>query len=191
MAVKNQKLKNAKTIPMRRRTKKGAIALIFVGILIIVVGGTVLALNLVNSNKKPDNQNNSSENTEVTNNNTITETTATNSSDTGDGKTPAKYAGEDPNTYNELTGTITFAGISENKFVVSAAIDQYITGNCRFEINGPDGSTISADIDIMAGPSSSFCSYSGPKPEAHGKYNINIVLTNNNKTGTITGEVEI
>ena len=191
MAIQNQKLKNAKTIPVRRRTKKGAIILVFVGLLALGIGGTVLALNLINSNSnsQSEEKNHVTENKETNNN--ATDNTNVVANDQAEKKAPAKYEGSDPNSYNDLTGIITFGGVSENQFVISVAIDQFITGSCKFEATAPDGSVITADVDIMAGPSSSFCSYSGPIPAVRGKYNVVVTPTSKDKTGTITGEVEI
>ena len=191
MAIQNQKLKNAKTIPVRRRTRKGVIILVFVGLLALGIGGTVLALNLINSNSnsQPEEKNHTTENKEANNN--ATDNTNVVANDQAEKKAPAKYEGSDPNSYNDLTGIITFGGVSENQFVISVAIDQFITGSCKFEATAPDGSVITADVDIMAGPSSSFCSYSGPVPAVHGKYKIVVTPTSKDKTGTITGEVEI
>ena len=191
MAIQNQKLKNAKTIPVRRRTKKGVIVLVFAVLLALGIGGTVLALNLINSNSnnQTEEKNNTAENKDTDNNSTTNSDVLV--SDQAEKKAPTKYEGSDPNSYNDLTGIITFGGVSENQFVISVAIDQFITGNCKFEATGPDGSVIAADVDIMAGPSSSFCSYSGPVPAVHGKYKIVVTPTSKDKTGTITGEVEI
>ncbi len=195
MAVKNQKLKtNAMLTPVRKRSRKGVVVVILISVLVLGAAGTVLALNIANqksSDQSASGQNQSPDQTDMTSGKSTTTAEALGSNNEAENKTPAQYDGENPNNYDSLTGIITFSGVAENKFVISAAIDQYTTGSCKFEATGPNGVVISAENPIMAGPTSSFCSYSGDIPSVAGKYNIVITLTSDNKTGTITGEVEI
>ena len=194
MATMSKKVKNnAKNTPVGRH-KKGRIIAILVIILVVGIAGTVLALNLIkpgnSSNQSTDEQTTSVDQTDMTGG-SADDVKALGSTNEAGNKTPAQYEGSNPNDLDNLTGIITFAGIAEGKFTISVAIDQFITGNCKIVANSPSGSAVDADVDIVAGPSSSFCSYSGPIPAEHGKYNITITLTGANKTGTITGEVEI
>ena len=194
MATTSKKIKNnAKNTPVGRH-KKGRIIAILAIVLVVGIVGTVLVLNLVklsnSSNQSADEQSNSVDQTDMTSG-SAENVNALGSTNEAGNKTPAQYEGENPNNYDNLTGIITFAGISEGQFVISVALDQYTTGNCKFEATSPSGSVISADVNIAVGPSSSFCSYSGPVPSEHGKYNITVTPSNANKTGLITGEVEL
>jgi len=195
MAAQEQKLKNkAKTIPAKRRHKRRTIILVLIVVLALGITSTVVALNLINPKKAEqttEQQAPASDHTDMTNGKSTDDAQALGSTNEAANKTPAQYEGENPNNYDSLTGIITFAGVSEGQFMISVSIDQFVTGNCSFEAIGPNGETIVADVKIMAGPSSSFCSYSGPIPETHGKYSIKVTPTSENKTGAITGEVEL
>lgn len=195
MATTNQNLqKNAKITPVKRH-RKGRIVAILIIILAVGIAGTVLALNLINANKSSNQaeepQATSVDQTDMTSGKSSEATAALGSSNEASNKTPSQYEGDNPNNYSNLTGIVTFTGVSEGQFVVSVALDQFITGSCHFTIEGPAGSVINTDIDIFAGPSSSFCSYNGPVPADHGIYKITVTPTSADKTGTITGEVEL
>jgi len=106
----------------------------------------------------------------------------------------APYDGKDPNTLSEITGVISFAGISEGDFIVTAALDQALgaSGSCKFTItHGADPAIISS-VSTSAGPTTSFCTYSIPATSiSSGHYNINIEISTDSKKGIINGEVDI
>lgn len=102
--------------------------------------------------------------------------------------------GEDPNTLENITGVINFAGISEGDFMVTASLDQALgdAGNCKFTIVHSSGATIVSSAATSAGPTTSFCTYSAPASGMNsGHYSINVEISANGKKGTITGEANI
>lgn len=176
----------------RRRSKRPYI-IATVLILACVAGGTAFALSVIN---KPNPKE------ETTSEEESTPTDSTEGTSDGD-IAPAgvsgedkfneipQYEGEDPNTLEELTGSLTFAQVSDNNLVIRVNIDQYLTsGTCSLSLsNGyaaeaaiiPTGSIYSScegfDIPVSSLPS--------------GTLNINIRLSSDGKTGTITGSVNL
>ena len=47
-----------------------------------------------------------------------------------------QYDGEDPNMAEELSGALTYVGVSGNNLLIRVNIDQYLSsGTCRLELN--------------------------------------------------------
>ena len=108
-------------------------------------------------------------------------------------QTPTQYEGENPNSLEQLTGIVSFAGVANNSFLVNVTIDQYIAGTCSFVLEGPSGARITSSADIEFDPATTYCSYSGPVPTS-GDWKIIVTVTEStgeHRTGTITGEATI
>ena len=191
MAEQNKNTKqNATPKTVRKRDKKWLIIIILIAVLIVGIVSTIIILNATKP-KSTENSDSNTSSTPVASENTSSDVSAPVTTNEGDNKTPAQYEGENPNNYDILTGIITYTGITNDKLVISAALDQFVTGDCKFEIYNQDQLIFTGHNKIMAGPSSSFCNYSADIP-AQGKYNLKVIPTSdNNKTGVITGEVEI
>lgn len=106
----------------------------------------------------------------------------------------AQYEGSDPNTLDSITGIISFAGVSEGNFIVTATLDQFLSdiSSCKFTITNNSGVTINFDGSASTGPSTSFCSYSSSASNiASGHYDIKVEISAGSKSGVITGEANI
>ena len=101
--------------------------------------------------------------------------------------------GEDPNQLEELTGNLTTSHVSEDKLILRVNIDQFLaTGKCFLQLNSGT-STVEKEANIISSASTSTCEgFDIPINELKsGKWSIEISLDSNNKTGKITGEVDI
>lgn len=104
------------------------------------------------------------------------------------------YEGDNPNNANELTGVVTYAGVSPDggELVIRVNIDQYLgDGNC--ELNLVQNGVVYKDTaSITASASTATCEgFNVPTVDLSGNYNIVIYLNSSGKTGTINGEVSI
>lgn len=106
-------------------------------------------------------------------------------------QTPAQYEGDNPNNADTLSGAITFAGISEGKLLINVSIDQFVSGTCNIILTSPSSQTIDLSAPLTTGPTSAFCSYSGAIPSGSGTWKVEIKATGGNKSGTITGELNL
>lgn len=108
---------------------------------------------------------------------------------------PAQFEGEDPNDLPELTGSIALNTHDADTLTVAVAIDQYLvsSGLCRLELS-KDGHTLrSAELAATADVTTSGC---GPfhipiSDLSPGIYQLKITISGDDKTGLITGEVQI
>lgn len=105
-----------------------------------------------------------------------------------------QYDGQNPNTNDQITGVITYAGASGNNLVIRVNIDQYLNGgvcNLALSQNGKAVYGISAPITDSA--STATCEgFNIPLAEVpSGKYQIVINLTSERKSGTIEGTVSL
>ncbi|MBR3332434.1 hypothetical protein IKG28_02290 [Candidatus Saccharibacteria bacterium] len=105
-----------------------------------------------------------------------------------------QYDGADPNASNEITGVITYAGVSGGNLMIRINIDQYLNGGtCLLALRQGGGLVYSAEAGVVDSASTSTCEgFNVPAAGlAAGKYNIVISINSNGKTGEISGEVEI
>jgi len=107
------------------------------------------------------------------------------------GKKVTQYEGENPNTKDSLTGNIVYAGPAGNTLMIRVDIDQYVTGTCQLTLSGT--TNYEATANLIADVSTSTCAgFDIPLSSlTSGHYYINIRLTAGDKTGTITGEVDV
>lgn len=111
-----------------------------------------------------------------------------------------QYEGEDPNTLAELTGRVAYKGVNREPnyqtLTVSVSIDQYLqsAGTCVLSLKNANGvevysSTLPAQPDVTTSACGPFeVSISGFSP---GAYQIEITVSDDNKTGTITDTVQL
>jgi hypothetical protein len=116
--------------------------------------------------------------------------TPTTPSDNNKKVTP--YEGENPNASESLGGNITYAGPAGDNLMIRVDIDQYVSGTCWLTLSN-GGTNYEATVNLIADVSTSTCAgFDIPLNNlTSGHYNINIRLTAGDKTGTITGEVDI
>lgn len=105
-----------------------------------------------------------------------------------------QYDGADPNNAEEITGVITYAGVSGDNLMIRVNIDQYLTGGtCKLNL-GPNGSSVYNTIaNVVDSASTSTCEgFNVPLSSLpSGKLNIVINIESNGKTGVIAGEANI
>ena len=105
-----------------------------------------------------------------------------------------QYEGEDPNVSEELTGVVTYAGVSGDNLMIRVNIDQYLeSGKCVLSLVR-DGSEVYTDeAGIATAASTATCEgFNVPVSVlGAGDYYIVIRLSAGDKVGTIRGEVSV
>lgn len=105
-----------------------------------------------------------------------------------------QYEGEDPNKAQELTGVVTYAGVSGENLIIRVNIDQYLNGGkCTLGLRREGGNIYSAEATIVDAASTSTCEgFNVPLSEVgNGHTMIWIFLESGGKTGEIHGEVNL
>lgn len=115
--------------------------------------------------------------------------------DTTEPERPAQFEGEDPNKLPELTGSIILNTHNSDTLTVAVGIDQYLSsqGTCHLELSQNGRVLRSSDLAAMADVTTSGC---GPftvsiSDLAPGTYQLRVSISGDNKTGVVTGEVQI
>ncbi len=104
------------------------------------------------------------------------------------------YDGEDPNEAEELSGVVTYAGVSGSNLMIRVNIDQYLSeGNCQLILMRSGASVYNDSARIIDSAATATCEgFNVPVSElGGGSYEIVINLTADGKTGIIKGEVSI
>ncbi|MBQ3474283.1 hypothetical protein IJH24_02550 [Candidatus Saccharibacteria bacterium] len=105
-----------------------------------------------------------------------------------------QYDGEDPNNSEEITGVITYAGVSGDSLMIRVNIDQYLSnGQCSLKIN-EYGTEIYNDSALLVNSASTMTceGFDVPIPAiGGGDFEIIINVDADGKSGTITGEVSV
>ena len=114
---------------------------------------------------------------------------------TGEPEKVSQYDGANPNISNDITGVVTYAGVSGETLVVRVSIDQYLTsGSCALTLVR-DGAEIYDEMArVIDSASTSTCEgFNVPlsKFDGTGKINIKIKVTAGEKSGIIDGEVKL
>jgi hypothetical protein len=188
-----------KTVARRHRRHGWIVAVLFVmliAIAVIVLINVFKPIEFQNqpSAQKAENPVETSNPPEVKGAASETEAPSEETKSTASDGTPLRNEGEDPNLSDILTGAITFAGPSEDKLAIRLNIDQYLTaGTCRLTIASATGNTYTREAQIIPSVSSSTCDgFDIPISEIEtGNYSIQVYLESAEKTGTITGEVNL
>lgn len=105
-----------------------------------------------------------------------------------------QFDGGDPNDREELTGVITYAGVSSGNLVIRVNIDQYLTsGTCKLKITGNDGAVYEETVAAVDSAATATCKGFNVATNKlpSGKLSISILVTSGGKTGTIEGEVSL
>lgn len=111
-----------------------------------------------------------------------------------DDKTPTQYEGEDPNEQEELSGSITYAGLMNGNVAIRVNIDQFLSeGNCELSIVKGKEVVYNENTRIVSSASTSTCEGFDFKSPAvtSGKYSVIIRITSGEKSGLIGGVLEI
>lgn len=106
-------------------------------------------------------------------------------------KEVVKYEGEDPNEKEYLTGSISYLNVKNNKLIIRANIDQFISGTCELEISG--ATVYNEETYIIQDVSTSECDgFDIPIEKFNsGQHEIKIKINSGEKTGEIVGEINI
>lgn len=178
MYVKNKK---------QKKSNKKIILCVAAAIVLGLI--VVFAIILIINNQKHDSNVNDQNNNTQANQNIPVQT-----DNSSDPKKAKQYEGEDPNTKNELTGSITSAFLTNNNLSLRVNIDQYISsGNCILTITR-DNTVITQTAPIVAVASTSTCQgfdINDTRISAgawHAKIDL---LSNDNKKGVIEKEVSL
>ena len=105
-----------------------------------------------------------------------------------------QYDGEDPNTAEELSGALTYLGVSGSNLLIRVSIDQYLSsGTCRLEISRGGQVVFSDSAAIVSAASTATCEgFNVPVSEVgSGEIEVKIYLDGGGKTGKIVGGVTI
>lgn len=111
-----------------------------------------------------------------------------------DQKVIVQYEGENPNELDHLTGLITYTEVKDGKLLAMVSIDQYLSeGICTANLKNDSGIAATAKQPVEADASTSHCgpiavSLSGV---SGGKYQLEVVISSGDRTGTLTSNVEI
>lgn len=106
-----------------------------------------------------------------------------------------QYEGENANQSHELTGSISYQDIDQNKNVtIYTSIDQIISsGSCSLSLQRNNNSVYSTTVSAHADITTSICepiSFSAAQLPS-GTYQVEINISGDNKTGIINSEVNL
>ena len=105
-------------------------------------------------------------------------------------KKVVQYEGEDPNKSESLSGVVTYAGVNGDKLMIRVNIDQFLdSGECALSLVR-NGATIYSDTaSVVGGAATATCEgFDVPVGQiGNGDVEIKIVVSANEKTGTING----
>ncbi len=177
----------------RRRTHHPAVT-VFVIVLLVAV--LVFVSKMLADNTSDNNESDKQNPPETAKVEKIEKPTTENQVDQNeeDEKTPIQNDGDDPNTKDFLTGVLTMAEVSGDVLRIRLNIDQYLaSGNCELTLTSNQGVAFTDSASIVPVASTSTCEgFDIPTSSlATGNWAINIDLKAGDKTGTITGEVNI
>lgn len=105
-----------------------------------------------------------------------------------------QYDGGNPNEAEELSGAITYAGVSGSNLMIRVNIDQYLEeGSCSLTLARSGATIYNSIASVIGGPSTSSCEgFDVPVSGlGGGKIEITIKLEANGRSGTIRGEANI
>ena len=105
-----------------------------------------------------------------------------------------QYEGGNPNSSDDLTGAITYAGVSGGTLRIRVNIDQYLSGGtCELGLITDGGKVYSTSVGVADSASTATCQgFDVPTSGLPaGDYRIQVVISSGNKTGTILGEVKL
>ncbi len=175
----------------RKRSKKWISWLI---ILVLLIGAGVVCYLVWDSYFKDKTEPETSEIIEEADIEKNEDDTETDSVEGEPEKKVEQYDGDDPNSAQDLSGVVTYAGVNNGVLMIRINIDQYLnSGKCELTLSR-DGATMHSSIaSIIGSASTSTCE--GFDVEVGelggGNVEINIKLESNGRVGSIRGEVNI
>lgn len=104
------------------------------------------------------------------------------------------YEGEDPNSKDDLTGVVTYAGVNGDNLMIRVNIDQYLEdGSCELSLWRDGASMYTGKARIVNSVTTATCEgFNVPTSGlSEGNYKIVIKLSSGDKVGTINGETKI
>ena len=111
-----------------------------------------------------------------------------------DGKEIVQYDGENPNKAESISGVVTYAGVSGERLMIRVNIDQFLDdGECILNLVR-NGSTIYNDTARVVGNVATATCEGFDVPVdgiGGGATDIMITINSGEKTGAITGKVEL
>ena len=126
--------------------------------------------------------------------NAATEEGVKSDSEEEDDKRVKQYDGEDPNRASGLTGSVTYAGVTNNRLAVRVNIDQYLTsGTCTLEVKQAGVTRLQTEARIVSVASTSTCEGFDVLVDEikNGTFMVVVYLESDGKKGEISREVSI
>ena len=163
-------------------------ALIVVCILLFLLAGLAVYWFLVRSAEDSTN-----EAAETTTGEAETATTAESEDPVTEEGGPVQFEGEDPNTAETLSGSISRAEVIQGTLRVYTTIAQSLdSGTCTLIMTDSSGEEYSFVSDIEMNVTTAMCNFEeNIDYAAPGTWNLEILLESGDRVGTITGSVEI
>lgn len=169
-----------------------------VGVILVmlVIVGVVIGIN--NQSKKQNNENLGGETEKVEQKNETKQDEKSEEEkrdeEVGSKQTPTQYEGDDSNQAEELSGVITYAGVSGDTLIIRTSIDQYLTeGACDLTLVRGGTIIYSDTTNIVGDVSTATCQGFDIGTAGLGEGNIEITINLNadGKSGVIRGEASI
>lgn len=110
-----------------------------------------------------------------------------------DDKKVIQYEGLDPNTSDYLSGSVTYAGVLNDKIVIRVNIDQYLSnGDCVLKILSNGNEIYSEKTNIINSASTATCEgFDIPFSNiGTGNYEIEIKMFSDDKSGIIRSRID-
>lgn len=105
-----------------------------------------------------------------------------------------KYEGDNPNNLSEITGVITYAGVSGDSLMIRLNIDQFLDGGeCMLLLSTAGNVVYSNTVNVVDSATTSSCDgFNIPMSLLEsGYYNITVEVESGAKKGKINGEVNL
>lgn len=180
-----------KKLSTKRRKNRKPLIILIVAIILCIGGGVAFFLLTRPANTSSDDEINTtvSDSSESPATETEKDTTTDNFSEV------PQYEGENPNELHELTGVITYSGVNGENLSIRVSIDQTLnSGICNLTLTSGSATYTTAAPIIQSGATTSSCEgFDIPTTElaAGNEWDINITVSSDNKTGLITGKVNL
>ena len=181
----------------KKTSKKGLIITLSV-IIVLATGAGAYALLSQNSSSSEstasdDNQSNSVEDSSVSGESASADTNSSSTTHESEKDIQPSYEGENANNSVSLTGVINYKSVVDGNLLLRTTINQTLaSGTCDLTLSNGQ-KTVTRSSGIVQNPSSSSCEgFNIPTSElGSGTWNIEIKLTGEDKTGTLTDSVTI
>ena len=135
----------------QRRTRNRKWLWISLGVILVVTAviiGVVIWQNNHSESKNDGVKEQETEKQETTEAEATVDIEAVNAQ--GEKQKVVQYEGEDPNELEELTGVVTYAGVSGENLMVRVSIDQYLTsGSCELTLTRGGATIYNSIADIV------------------------------------------